>query len=100
MILGKKVRVGPLDFTIRIAPVLQDSNRGMIDHWTEEIGIAEMNANEQYRTFWHEIVHSILDSAGQYDAACDEAIVSCLAHGIAGVLKDNPWVRRFYEKVK
>ena len=46
-------------------------------------------ADDQWKriTLLHEIIHAMLDQAGQEQ---NENVINALAHGVYGLLKDNP----------
>lgn len=96
--LGTLVRIGPLRLKVETVPLIPDDLRGRMDYCDLRVTIMRMNPDAMFRTFLHEVIHAILDANGQYDEARDETLISGLAHGLAGLLRDNAWVRRFYEK--
>lgn len=88
--LPKQVKIGPIVYDIREETrVANESMWGQIVYAESAI---ELNPgmNEQHRTItlWHEILHGMLLQGGIREH--DERILDVLAHGIFGVLKDNP----------
>jgi hypothetical protein len=90
---GDVIRIGPLNYTVRIVDRLEDEDRsalnGRIRHDQCEILIdADINKQVQRVVLWHEVIHGIIDGQGGSDH--DEGFVEMLAHEIVRVLQGNP----------
>jgi len=89
---GRTLKIGPVTFTItrRVA----SENYGEISLRTQQVFIApKLKADMQAVTLVHEAIHGILE-LGQYnDESRDEQLVDCLAVGLVGMLRDNPWTK-------
>ena len=90
--LPKTVRVGASDLTvIRVDELFRDSEKQILGqlHGAQQVIKVEsdMPVSVQLRTLMHEIIHEILDQAGQ---TLDENIIIVLETGITCLLRDNP----------
>ena len=95
MNIPQKVRIGAIDYEIKIVPstadALQPGLIGKIDENTQIITLQEGAEQSMLCTFLHEIVHGILYNAG-YGGNCehDERLVDAMAHGLLMLVRDNP----------
>lgn len=89
---GRTLKIGPVTFTItrRVA----SENYGEISLRTQQVFIApKLKDDMQAVTVMHEGLHGILE-LGQYnDESRNEHLVDCLAVGLVGLLRDNPWTK-------
>lgn len=94
----KFIWIGPLLYTIEEVPNLVGTGSngnltqfyGQVDFGEQTIKIEANNSPErQYITLWHELVHVIMEQAGQ---DIPETAVEALGYGIAQVIKENPWM--------
>ena len=88
--LPKSVKVGPVVYDVKIAPRLAaDGAYGAFARPEALIEIhPDMAMSMQEITLWHELVHIILVHGGI--RVHEEVVIDALAHGIVGVLQDNP----------
>lgn len=102
----KFIWIGPLIYTIEDVPNLlgtgKDGNLvqffGLVDFGDQVIKLEEnVSPERQYITLWHEIVHVILEQAGQ---DIPESAVEALGYGIAQVIKENPWMGIYAAKTQ
>lgn len=89
----EKVRIGPIDFSVRFNSELgiTDSVAGRISTNVSRIEI-DPNLEKQRRAFvlLHEILHGILIH-GRVDLGDnEESIVDILAMGVVSLIRDNP----------
>lgn len=93
--IPQSVRVGAFEYTIRIEDDLKDGSQkldGWIQHSQTLILLdRSLSAQVMRVTLWHEVLHGIMVQAGHDDVLKDPEI-EALAHGIVGVLRDNPWL--------
>lgn len=60
----------------------------MTRHTIELQAVSEnFTKSAQLQTFWHEVVHAILDCSGHQDLSADEALVDRVGQGIHQVLR-------------
>lgn len=89
--------IGPLTYAIvfetRMFRVNEDGSTNWIDGRIE-YGKAVVKLNSELAdqsvvpVLWHELLHGILDNAGQH--VQPEGIIEALANGITQLLRDNP----------
>lgn len=92
------VRIGALDFRVVLTEGLRQKTdlAGQICYCTNEIEIDALSEEQrQYTILLHEIVHGILSESSvneplEKDPGLLERVVEVLAHGLLGVLRDNP----------
>ena len=89
---GRKLRIGPVTFSVTRRS--EGNNYGEIDLRKQTVYISPtLKDDMQAVTVAHEAIHGILE-LGQYNAeSMNEQLVDCLAVGIVGLLRDNPWMR-------
>ncbi len=90
----KTIKIGCIDYAIEIVDLLEDDERneifGQVAYDECKIRILDRLAPQaKIATLWHEIIHAILVEAG-FTGDHNEQMVSAIAHGITGVLKNNP----------
>jgi hypothetical protein len=88
--LPKQVKIGPLLYEVtEEARVANESLWGQIVYAEAKIELNPgMTAQHRRITLWHEVLHGMLIQGGIREH--DERILDVLAHGIVGVLQDNP----------
>jgi hypothetical protein len=96
MKIPRSVRIGGVDYEVRITPNLRDGAKllyGHIDYYNSVIELSDTDNNgHQARciTLLHEILHGITNHAElDFEKAGEEQIVTVLAKGIYQVLQDN-----------
>lgn len=94
----KFIWMGPLLYTIEEVPNLVGTGSngnlaqfyGQVDFGEQVIKLEQnVSPERQYITLWHELVHVILEQAGQ---DIPETAVEALGYGIAQVIKENSWM--------
>jgi hypothetical protein len=94
----KTVRIGSLDYEVNISDTLSQKNdlAGRICYTSCVIDLDASSAPQrQYAVLFHEILHGIfsdsrLSETLNKDPALQEDIIEVMAHGILGVIRDNP----------
>ena len=93
----EKVRIGALNYRVILTEALRQKTdlEGQICYCTNEIEIDALSEEQrQYAILLHEIIHGILEGSRneslEKDPALLEQVVEVLAHGLLGVLRDNP----------
>ena len=86
----KSIKIGPVVYEVTVDNrVANESMWGQIVYAESKIELNPgMSAQHRSITLWHEIIHGMLIQGGIREH--DERIMDVLAHGIVGVLKDNP----------
>jgi hypothetical protein len=98
---NRAVKVGPIVYAVTEhdwPPDKEAGSQAMGRHFPSEgriLLLRSMPPGVKYVTLWHEIIHAILDQAGQ---GCEEGAVDALAHGVVSVLRDNPMLQECYEE--
>ena len=87
-----------LSFVLDLEGEDQEGNTHNLDghhlYYEEQIKIKENNPiSIQWKTLWHEVVHSILPQIGYGELASNEPFVESLSNCICQVLQDNPFMR-------
>lgn len=86
------IRIGAIDYTVEETNTLYSDSGVRCGEHDSVLTCIRINQNISPQakrvTLMHEIIHGILTNAGQADH--DEELVDLLAHGIVGVLRDNP----------
>lgn len=90
----KTIKIGCIDYAVDIVALLEDDERneifGQVAYDESEIRIlGRLSPQAKIATLWHEVIHAILIEAG-FTGDHNEQMVSAIAHGILGVLKNNP----------
>ena len=85
-----------IDYAVDIVALLEDDERNEIFGQTsyDECVIrilGRLAPQAKIATLWHEIIHAILVEAG-FTGDHSEQMVSAIAHGVLGVLKNNPGI--------
>ena len=91
MQLPETVKVGPITFAVREVDLIDDVplRMGSFNSATGEILIkATLPDDVKLVTFWHELVHSVLDMAGQKH---NERMIDALSHGLVALFEQNGW---------
>jgi hypothetical protein len=95
--IPKSIKVGNLTYTIEKVnhPLVLDNreNSGQIDYRNTVIRIREDGFSEQHQeeTFWHEVVHAIIEREGlKFDD--EELVCQSFGKAIHALLQDNPGV--------
>lgn len=90
------IRIGAIDYTVEETNNLYSDHGVRMGEHDSVLTCIRINQNISPQakrvTLMHEIVHAILANAGKCDH--DEEMVDLLAHGIVGVLRDNPHLFR------
>jgi len=89
--LPETVQVGPVTLTVREVDLIDDVplRMGSFNSATGEILIkATLPDDVKLVTFWHELVHAMLDMAGQKH---NERQIDALAHGLVLLFEANGW---------
>lgn len=96
MNIPDSVRIGGVDYKIKIIPDLRDETKllqGQIDYYNSLIKLSDTDgAGHQMRciVLWHEILHGIAEHAElDFSKADEETIINVLAKGVYQVLQDN-----------
>lgn len=90
----KTIKIGCIDYAVDIVALLEDDERneifGQVAYDESKIRILDRLAPQaKIATLWHEVIHAIPIEAG-FTGDHNEQMVSAIAHGILGVLKNNP----------
>lgn len=92
---GMHIRIGSVSYAVRLVEELAGDSRalyGDINYGRCRIRVsADMDAQVQRVTLWHEVLHGILNNAAITEHP--EQLIGALAHGIIQVLNDNPILR-------
>lgn len=95
MTLPDSIRIGGTDYKIVEEKDLHDGGtwlNGHIIYNHPQIRIeSEMDEYIKWVTVWHEVLHGILQHAGQGDH--DEKMIEALGYGVTQVLRDNEYLR-------
>jgi hypothetical protein len=88
--LPKSIKIGPIVYAVsEDVRVANESLWGQIVYAESRIELNPgMQPQHRMITLWHEMLHGMLLQGGIREH--DERILDVLAHGIIGVLKDNP----------
>jgi hypothetical protein len=88
--LPQQIKIGPIVYEVSEENrVASESMWGQIVYAESKIELNPgMNAQHRTITLWHEVLHGMLLQGGIREH--DERILDVLAHGIVGVLRDNP----------
>jgi len=95
---ARTVKIGPVTYEIKVVRGLMDDAKntklwGQISYENCIIELEEdQNSSANRVILWHEIVHGLLQGSGHSKLDDKEDLVTALAYGIVGVLKDNPWL--------
>ena len=89
-----RLQVGPAIYSVRAVVDLRAQEGQKIDgevrHGAEEIEVEQALPLRTHRvTVVHEMIHSILQQAGQYEHYKNEGLLDALAYGLVGA-KVNP----------
>lgn len=89
----RSVTIGPMRYAVRLARRLHSDDHtpllGQIDYAACRIDLERgMSPQAQRATLIHEILHGILNNAGERDH--DERLIDLLAYGLLDVIADNP----------
>lgn len=89
---GTTIRIGVLDYTVRVErqPRSEDDRKlwGEIDYGVGTIRIDTTTTPAfQAVTLWHELIHGLLEQAGQEQS---EATCKAISFGVTQLLRDNP----------
>ena len=85
MKIPKKIRIGGQVLEIAQPKTIDDGKLGKCCIGNGYIKIAEtfdgleQSESSKMNTYWHEVVHAILDTMGREDLSRDETFVSCFA---------------------
>lgn len=90
-----KVRMGGQDILVEIVESLPGSLAGQCYLHNGVISIAnkvrdglDQSETSKINTFYHELVHCILDTMGEYDLSSNEKFVSCFAGFLTEAMQD------------
>lgn len=92
---ARTVKVGPITYIVGEhdwPPDKEAGSQAMGRTFSSEgkiMLLRSMPPDVKHITLWHEIIHVILDQAGQ-DAS--EGVIEALSHGVVATLGDNPWL--------
>lgn len=94
----EKVRIGAIDYSVFLSESIAQKNdlAGQICYASCEIEVDSLSQpQKQYAILLHEIVHGIfthskLDETLSEKEALLENVVEIVAHGLLGVIRDNP----------
>ncbi|HNP70952.1 MAG TPA: hypothetical protein PKK15_07590 [Kouleothrix sp.] len=89
---GLVIRMGVLDYTVRVERDVRSSDDaklyGEIRYGAGTIRVdADITPAFQAVVLWHELVHGLLEQAGQEQS---EATCNSIAFGVVQLLRDNP----------
>lgn len=79
------VRIGPI--TYKVVEVNQLSNYGEVDNASQTITIRKMANEQEWVTFWHELIHSMITVSGRSDQ--NEEFVDAMANLIVDMFQKN-----------
>lgn len=80
MKIPKKIKIGGQDLDVKFLPDLDGGlgrcclGNGLIKI-AEKFDGLEQTPSSQYNTFWHEVVHAILDTMGEKELSANEKFV-------------------------
>lgn len=90
MEIPKKLRIGSVDYKVKLESLSAQGIDGDIDFRLQTIRINPYLADDYTNIImWHEIVHAIFESLGTLPQEHDEKLVDQLAHALYGVMRDN-----------
>lgn len=100
------VRIGSADYEVELTDEVLVMNsqqlKGLIDYEFHEIKISNtvQDRQGQEQTFLHELVHGIIDERSLNLAESnDETIVDEIAKGLHQVIRDNPEIFKYKNKL-
>ncbi len=97
MKLPRKIQIGCVGYTVRLLDDLHKVDDVGVKKWLHghilfadsEIRIANDQSDDiKLVTMWHEILHGILNNAGQTDQP--EALIEAISFGLVQLIRDNP----------
>ena len=99
------IRIGAIDYDLLMTPNLFDGYgddevkvNGVLRGHVAELDIEALLPNSiKFVALWHEAIHAILNQAGIIDHT--EETVIALGYGVAGVLRDNDFMRKPFSDV-
>lgn len=91
MNIPKTLKIGNIPYTVSlVTDQLGSSHCGTSSLSKGEIKIDESLVKElQYETFFHEIIHQLLDQKSYHTETKDESLIDTLSGGLYQVLKEN-----------
>ena len=91
MKIPKKLKIGNLIYDVGELVDSEASHFGKSSQKEQWLRISKNLKSDDARinTFFHEIIHQILDQAHFYKESEDEKMIDCIANGFYQVLKDN-----------
>jgi hypothetical protein len=107
--LPRRIRVGPLVYTVETCDVLEPDKKGeSAMGFHEEAACRILLLKGHYNpvqvvvTMLHELIHALTTQSGCYSSyAIEERYASALSYGFAGLFKNNPglvdWIKNSLE---
>ena len=81
-----RFHVGGIEYEVKfVTNECNDSNFGRIEYFTSEVKLQKerndkpISRGQLTQTFWHEVVHSILDAMGDNERNNNEPFVTCFS---------------------
>lgn len=85
-----KILVGGSEYKLKFTEDIEDNACGFLDPTNGEIVVcSDMNQQLIKQTFWHEVVHAMLEESGNIKISNNEEIVDALARQIYCFFKNN-----------
>ena len=99
----RTLKAGYLDYTVNLAPAseLDDGEtRGLLEHRDHTVKLLEgMHPQQEAETLLHEILHIAWEYWGSGAPELDEeTAVSAMATGLSTVMRDNPWLLKYFHR--
>ena len=93
-LLPKTIRVGKKRYSIEVVETMLQHRMGSVDHDTQRITIGRKSTSgHRYSqaimtdTFWHELVHAILNDMGRHTLNQDEQFVTGFANRLTKAIQ-------------
>lgn len=102
--MRRTVKIGSTKVEIALLPALREGGDDCLGLWKyndARIELLEtMHPQRTYDVLWHEMVHALLHHAGYETETHNEQMVDVIGHGVAQILRDNPWMGDYSEALK
>ncbi|HUW08772.1 MAG TPA: hypothetical protein VM537_03540 [Anaerolineae bacterium] len=91
-----RVKIGPVVYSIVEVPNLHDGGDGLdgqVEYTAAEIRLREgLSPQRRAVVLWHELIHAILENAGQDPG---HGVIDAVAYGVYGLLSENPELAKY-----
>ena len=92
------IHIGGQDIKVEIVDTIEENKLGQCSVYQGYIKIAgsslgrKQGHSSQLNTFWHEVVHCILDTMGEQELSANEKFVCCFASFLCEALRNAYFV--------